>query len=214
MPKYTNAEIKNLVKRCVRCDEEFRPHKGKKFDSYKWDRRQFCKQLCAVIYTKENFQHGPQIRDPQSRFWPKVDKTPGHGPWGDCWVWTAGVSAGYGSFNMGKAFKEAGNNKIIGAHVASVIFDGRNPKGMVVCHKCDNPPCARPDHLFIGTHKDNTNDMLSKGRETRFAAKLTEEQVLAIRQDKRPARVIAEDYGITTIHAGLIRRKVYWKNLP
>lgn len=79
----------------------------------------------------------------------------------DCWVWTrsrSGVSRlGYGQINV--------HHKTRYTHRLSwEINNGLIPEGMFVCHKCDNPGCFRPDHLFLGTHQDNMKDMANKGR--------------------------------------------------
>lgn len=90
------------------------------------------------------------------RFWSKVNKT------NDCWNWTGFLDAdGYGSFGYAP---EPNKWKPIQAHRISVLLDGRDPTGKIVCHHCDNPSCVRPDHLFLGTHQDNRNDCLSKDR--------------------------------------------------
>lgn len=92
-------------------------------------------------------------RSKLDRFWEKVDRS------GDCWTWipTARSGFGYGKFAI--------NRTMINAHRASWILNfGEIPDGRFVLHKCDNPPCVRPDHLFLGTHTDNMRDMLSKGR--------------------------------------------------
>jgi HNH endonuclease len=86
------------------------------------------------------------------RFWNKVNKT------SDCWIWTA-------SRNKKKygCFKLKGKTEL--AHrISWEIHNGTIPDGMSVCHHCDNPPCVRPDHLFLGTNKDNVNDRISKKR--------------------------------------------------
>lgn len=90
---------------------------------------------------------------PEQRFWAKVDKS------GDCWNWTAARYHvnGYGCFGL--------NGKIQGAHrVAWQFIRGPIPRGMWVLHRCDNRLCVRPEHLFLGTHQDNMNDMWRKGR--------------------------------------------------
>lgn len=90
-----------------------------------------------------------------ARFWSKVDKT------GDCWVWTAGTR-GRGSHRYG-AIRINGKNR--SAHrVSWELTNGPIPGGLVVCHHCDNPPCVRPDHLFLGTVQDNALDRDRKGR--------------------------------------------------
>ena len=73
-----------------------------------------------------------------------------------CWTWTAGLSdKGYGRFTLGKEQY---------AHRASWIFYHGNPGALDVLHRCDNPKCVNPNHLFLGTHTDNMHDMIRKGR--------------------------------------------------
>jgi hypothetical protein len=92
------------------------------------------------------------------RFWKFVEKSDG------CWLWTGQrTPEGYGRFVVGRTPKKKGLNK--GAHRFSwELHHGAIPEGLVVCHHCDNPSCIRPDHLFVGTVSDNTQDMLRKGR--------------------------------------------------
>ncbi len=91
----------------------------------------------------------------KDRFWKYVRKTSG------CWLWTGTVrSDGYGVLGRGKR-----GEGLIRAHRFSwELVHGPVPKGMFVLHRCDNPPCVRPSHLFLGTNQDNVNDMRSKGR--------------------------------------------------
>lgn len=80
-----------------------------------------------------------------------------------CWLWTGGRGTRqYGKWSV--------RGKWYPAHrLAYTAFVGLIPDGMLVLHKCDNPPCVRPDHLFLGTHADNTADMIAKGR-SQFSA--------------------------------------------
>lgn len=81
-----------------------------------------------------------------------------------CWPWTASVDRkGYGQFGIGP-FK---GNRLVRAHrVAYLLAYGVDPAPFLVCHKCDNPPCCNPAHLFLGTRGDNNRDSVAKGRHT------------------------------------------------
>ena len=106
------------------------------------------------------------------------------------------------------------------AHRASYqAFVGDIPEGMFVCHKCDNPCCCNPEHLFLGTPRDNVRDMLSKGRSydrrsRRQAAKLNWETVGEIRRQAAHGMNYVElghKYGVTSANIGCIVRNQTWR---
>lgn len=111
-----------------------------------------------------------------------------------CWEWTRQrLSGGYGVIFIGQSRNANGKfdtGKSYVHRVAFVLANKRMPLGGNVLHRCDNPPCANPSHLFEGTHADNIADKISKGRahsmkgvwsgEANPAAKYTAEQALAI----------------------------------
>lgn len=92
------------------------------------------------------------------KFWEKVDKSPGHGPDGLCWIWTASTNEkGYGRLMIDGYPKKA-------HRLGFVLQVGSIPDGLHVLHKCDNPACVRGDHLFLGTNYDNVLDRMAKSR--------------------------------------------------
>lgn len=134
-------------------------------------------------------------------------------PEAGCWLWTGSWNSdGYGNiWNPPKTDK---------AHrVSYEIHVGPIPLGMLVLHRCDTPACVNPAHLFLGTDMDNSLDKRCKGRAPSHHgtdnpnAKLTPDQVRAIRIDKRPLRLIAADYGISISMASYVRRGDHWKSV-
>ena len=93
----------------------------------------------------------------EERFWAMVEKTDG------CWLWKGATSRrGYGVLGT---WSEKPGSVVLASHFMWMLQTGAWPTpGLFVCHHCDNPPCVRPDHLFIGTPKDNHDDMVRKGR--------------------------------------------------
>jgi hypothetical protein len=130
-----------------------------------------------------------------------------------CWLWMSHCDAkGYG--------QTAHEGKSIKAHRLSYLLHrGPIPSGFHVLHSCDTRSCVNPAHLFVGTHQDNMRDMVSKGRQTRNhgalsgAAKLTETQVLAIRRDTRPQRLVAAEFGVSQSRVWAIRHRRSWARL-
>ena len=103
----------------------------------------------------------------QARFWKQVNFSGSQVKHvklnGRCWEWLGYISSwGYGQIKI--------NGKMQKAHRASFAFENKIPNGMLVLHKCDNPKCVRPSHLFLGTNRDNMRDMISKGRDRSICA--------------------------------------------
>jgi hypothetical protein len=151
-----------------------------------------------------------QKTDPVDRFWNSVGIKVDNG----CILWSAGVNEdNYGVFWNGR--------KLVGAHrVAYELMVGPIPTGLCVLHRCDNPPCINPTHLFLGTNLDNIADKISKGRtvkgEASVHAKLTEAKVLEIRRRRASGESLvslAKEFGVAypTI-CGVVYRKT-WKHL-
>lgn len=157
------------------------------------------------------------------RFWAKVVKTD------SCWPWTASkANKGYGAFG----FRRDGRSVTVKAHRFSwELHNGPIPDGLCVLHRRDVPACVNPDHLFLGTKRDNNADMVAKGRhvpggtystaryrrgELSPHAKITEGIVVRIRD--RHARgesyaALARDFGLSWQTVGHIVRRERWKHV-
>lgn len=149
---------------------------------------------------------------PEERFWAKVDC---FGP-DDCWPWTAGKRLGYGRLYV------AGRKET--AHrLAYALAVGPIPEGLCVLHRCDNPGCCNPAHLFLGTQADNVADMEAKGRavhrsarpgEGHHAARLNAAQAIVIRAATGMSqRALAREYGVCQQTISDIVRRRRWAHL-
>lgn len=148
------------------------------------------------------------------RFWKKVDRTNES----DCWNWNASLAGkGYGQI---KPDKGLGRRNLYAHRVAYELHHGAIPDGLEVCHRCDNPKCCNPAHLFAGTRKQNLQDMAEKMRSTwgvrSGTCKLTEDQVRAIRvmlADNVPQTQIAKWFNISQIQISRIHTRKQWSKL-
>lgn len=178
--------------------------------------------LANVIYCSNACSYAARTGDVAERLWAKVDKTE------TCWLWIGCRNvSGYGHFSI--------RRRAFPAHrIAYELTFGPIPDGLDVCHHCDNPPCVRPDHLFLGTRADNLNDMYRKGRrsagERHSAAlraalprgsqhhhhKLTDDQVRIIKAESVAGvtrAALAKRFGVDRSAIVKVARGLAWKHV-
>lgn len=152
-------------------------------------------------------------------FWTRVVKTDG------CWEWNGARSIFVKRKGEGYGVMRAQGKNQFTHRFSWEIHNGPIPNGLLVLHKCDNPPCVNPDHLFLGTYLDNARDRDSKGRlnhrniygEEVGTSKLTTVQVLEMRRlhkDGVHRNEIAKIFGRPVIHVNQIVYRYTWKHLP
>jgi hypothetical protein len=153
---------------------------------------------CRCVCGEEKIIRASQIREGKfftcgselCRFWSKVDKS------GECWNWTGALhSGGYGMF------KPASTKSAVRAHHYSwQHLHGPIPKDRWVLHTCDNRKCVNPAHLYLGTHQDNMNDMVQRGRSRVPRLKVSSAVRVAVREEYGGGGTshskLAEKYGV------------------
>ena len=160
--------------------------------------------------TQDAHRHGIGATE-EERFWSLVDKAENHGPNGECWVWTGSLSYGYGKMHFQRHRRRS-------THIAWFLTYGFWHTSPVLRHTCDNPPCVNPDHLLEGTHYDNAQDKVERGRQHSGEqcpfAKLTTEQVVLIRSGRKSIEELVEMLPVTKESIVQIRKGRGWKHVP
>lgn len=137
----------------------------------------------------------------EKRFWSKVSKTE------TCWVWTgAHGQSGHGVVSTGQKSTQA-------SRISWELHFGTIPNGLMICHHCDNPPCVRPDHLFLGTQKDNMKDSCVKYRQQKKYTPGTIRLIRSRYANGTNTIVLAKDYGIPHYYIKRIIIRRVWKHL-
>lgn len=153
---YINLDVSKISnfpseKVCSVCGELKPLNDFEKNANGRFGRHSQCRK-CRASHIPGTPRKSYYVETPESRFWKYVNKTEG------CWIWNGPCT-----------YARYGTLRIHGTHVAAHRFswelhNGPIQNGLYVCHHCDNPPCVNPDHLFLGTNKDNVDDMWNKGR--------------------------------------------------
>lgn len=148
----------------------------------------------------------------KERFWSKVKKTDG------CWIWqpTRCNSAFYGRFFLHGSYKQA-------SRISYFLAYGEIEKGMMICHKCDNPSCVNPDHLFAATQKENVADCKAKGRRAHRPgdrhplAKFTNSQVASMITEyltgNKTQKQVGAKYGVSNKYISSLVTGYRWSSV-
>ena len=171
--------------------------------------RNISRGICSIHY--DNFLKYDSTTSPHAklteteRFHSKYEIITETG----CWIWTEHLSSsGYGQFSVNRKAR-------IASRVSWELHFGVIPGGLLVCHRCDVPSCVNPNHLFLGSPKDNSADMVEKLRskkgESHPRSKLTNEAVKLIRSGNKSDQEWADIFGVYRTAVVKVRLNRTWK---
>jgi hypothetical protein len=189
------------MKKCKHCKKFF--EKNKKLSNKQYEKQKYCSRQCLADDIKFSAD------DSKKSFFQRVVKKED-----GCHEWTgAKCEKGYGMFSVA--------GKKMRAHRAAWFFEHNQyvPDNLLACHKCDNPSCVNPDHLFLGTNKQNSDDKFSKGREfyhrgeKAASSKLKEKDVIFILTKNFSTRDLSKKFGVCESTIRAIKRRENWKHI-
>lgn len=187
---------KTQQKNCVHCGEVF--YRDKRCTKKHWASAKFCSRSCSA-------QHGAKSACKtwgtlEERFWAKVERLGDD----DCWNWIgASRPRGYGVISKNGRQTSA-------THVSLEIHGCDVPDGLWVLHKCDNPKCVNPKHLYIGNALQNSRDAVIRNR---FKRKLTPIQAQEIYKSTESTKILSNLYGVSEAMIGHIKSGRKWGNV-
>lgn len=151
-----------------------------------------------------------KLADPETRFWGWVVQ----GADSECWGWTGSLT------EKGYACLTIDRKRQVGSRFSWELHNGPIPAGLIICHRCDNPPCTKPEHLFLGTKSENAADRDLKGRAARgersARTKFVTQDVLDIRARHaagESASGLARDYDVRLYSIQQIVHRKTWKHV-
>jgi hypothetical protein len=182
------------------------------------ERKHLAKGLCSRHYRRLRLYGDPMmVKSEQLHGVSLRERVLHYTNIGDgCWLWSGSSDHnGYGRLNVGDV-------PMLAHRLSWEVHRGAIPDGMHVLHKCDNPACVNPSHLFLGTHQMNMADKMAKKRhrygisrgEVHGTAKLTEQQVREIRASTGPSRTVGQKYGVSGRQVREIRARTAWTHVP
>ena len=185
------------------------PIPGKLQVRHRCGNKLFCNPAHLFLGTPLDVFRNRTCATLEERLWAEVpERRPG-----ECWEWIGRTTTayGHGKFSWRR-------QRWIASRAAYHLFKGPIPAGMLVRHKCDNPPCCNPDHLELGDIPDNMRDKFERGRHRPGAehpmAKLSDDDVRAIRRAPGTGVSIAAQFNISPATVSLIKNRKLWKHLP
>jgi len=188
--------------KCERCKSVF----FRDFDSGK--RVRFCSNDCR--FTWKNCTEEEKKQHTKNKINRNVDKSSG------CWVWKGYVS------KFGYALSDYDGKAVKAHRISYIIYKGEIPKNLQICHTCDNRACVNPEHLYLGTAKDNARDRDTRGRKASTlgskngANKLNEIQVVEIKKMLNEGMLqteIAKVFNVTKANIWCIKHGLSWSHV-
>jgi hypothetical protein len=196
--------LRELERICAECGNPFSRHHNE--DAYSWKRRRLCGKVCA---SRHSLKKGAPLRtaaiSPMDRLMRRAERQSN-----GCLLWKGPLHNGYGRISL------CGEN--VSTHrLMFTLLNGPIPDDLFVCHKCDDPRCINPEHLFLGTPADNSTDMVVKGRSPRGRrnanARLSDDVVREIRASKDSLSVLGRKYGVSPSTISNARRGDRWRHV-